>query len=363
MLARLCSHKKVERNFWLLLATLPISLLYHLTSLRRPSGNSRRLPGLRPLPIIGNLLHLNGNLHHMLTHLARVHGPVILLKMGITTTVVVSSGDAAREAFTRHDRRLATRTVPDTAHFLYGFSKRSMIWVRSSDHRSKTMPSSQDVWRSTRKVRDLVKCPQRTPQFCSRRPPRQRRCWRPPPRRCPLAAVLSLFPDEAALKPAPGVATCARTWRHPNRRSSPALASPLAPGPGTTRAPPPSRSSTPAPDLGGGRGPPEKPRVAGAEVGKGKLTLPVPRAASGSPTASSRGRPAPRRRHRPSPLRCRPSPSPPLTPATGAAACACPRSLEDAPDAATPAPGSALPPEPHSCYRRCGSCTGWRGRS
>ncbi|KAK3123615.1 hypothetical protein QOZ80_8AG0633600 [Eleusine coracana subsp. coracana] len=157
----------MERELWLLLATLAISLLYYLTSLRRPSSNSRRPPGPRPLPVIGNLLNLNGNLHHTLAHLARVHGPVMLLKMGLTTTVVVSSGDAAREAFTRHDRRLAARAIPDTAR-MPGFSNRSMIWLPSADQRWKTMrgivathvfsPRSLATMRGVRerKVRDLV---------------------------------------------------------------------------------------------------------------------------------------------------------------------------------------------------------------
>lgn len=155
----------MEHELWLLWATLAISLLYYLTFLR--SGNGRRLPGPRPLPVIGNLLDLHGNLHHTLAHLARIHGPVMFLKMGLTTTVVVSSPDAAREAFTRHDRRLAAGAVPDTAR-MPGFFDRTMIWLPSSDQRWKTMrgivathvfsPRSLATARGVRerKVRDLV---------------------------------------------------------------------------------------------------------------------------------------------------------------------------------------------------------------
>ncbi|KAK3123614.1 hypothetical protein QOZ80_8AG0633590 [Eleusine coracana subsp. coracana] len=158
----------MERELWLLWAALAISFLYYLTFLKWPSGNGRQPPGPRPLPVIGNLLDLRrGNLHHTLVHLARIHGPVMFLKMGLTTTVVISSRDAAREAFTRHDRRLAARTVRDSAR-VPGFFDRSVIWLPSSDQRWKTMrsilathvvsPRSLATVRGVRerKVRDLV---------------------------------------------------------------------------------------------------------------------------------------------------------------------------------------------------------------
>jgi cytochrome P450 len=158
---------KMERELWLLCATLAVVLLYYLTDLRRRSGNGRLPPGPRQLPVIGNLLGLRGDLHHTLAQLARVHGPVMRLKLGMTTAVVISSRDAAREAFTSHDRRLAARAVPDSARAL-GFSDRSTIWLPSSDQRWKTMrgivathvfsPRSLASVRGVRerKARDLV---------------------------------------------------------------------------------------------------------------------------------------------------------------------------------------------------------------
>ncbi|CAO2188528.1 unnamed protein product [Urochloa humidicola] len=159
----------MERESWLLLlATLAVSLLSYLAILRRRSGTTRRPPGPRPLPLIGNLLDLRGgNLHHTLARLARAHGPVMRLELGLAAAVVISSRDAAAEAFTRHDRRLAARAIPDATRAL-GFSDRSMVWLPSSDPRWKSLrgvvaahvfaPWSLAAARGARerKARDLV---------------------------------------------------------------------------------------------------------------------------------------------------------------------------------------------------------------
>jgi len=157
----------METELWLLWATLAVSLLYYLSSLSRGADASQLPPGPKPLPLVGNLLDLRGHLHHALARLERAHGPVMRLRLGLTTAVVVSSRDAAREAFAKHDRRLAARAVPDAARAL-GFSERSMIWLPSSDPRWKALrgivaahvfsPRSLAAVRAVRerKVRDLV---------------------------------------------------------------------------------------------------------------------------------------------------------------------------------------------------------------
>uniref|UniRef100_A0A0E0G8I9 Cytochrome P450 n=1 Tax=Oryza nivara TaxID=4536 RepID=A0A0E0G8I9_ORYNI len=162
------------RELWVLAAALAVSLLYYLAVLMRYAGGGsssssrpRLPPGPTPLPLIGNLLSLRGVLHHRLASLARVHGPVMALRLGLTTAVVVSSRDAAAEAFTKHDRRLAARVVPDSNR-AHGFSDRSVIWLPSSDPRWKTLrgiqathlfsPRGLAAVRAVResKVRDIV---------------------------------------------------------------------------------------------------------------------------------------------------------------------------------------------------------------
>ena len=107
----------MDIELWPIWATLAVvSLLYYLANPTRRAGIQRMPPGPTPLPVIGNLLCLRGgNLHHTLARLARAYGPVMTLKLGLTPAVIVSSRDAAWEAFAKHDRRLAARAIPDAA--------------------------------------------------------------------------------------------------------------------------------------------------------------------------------------------------------------------------------------------------------
>ena len=93
---------------WLVLAFLSVYFLDLLAHAR-----SRLPPGPIPLPLIGSL-HLIGNQpHRSLARLARIHGPLMSLRLGAVTTVVVSSPDVAREFLSKHDAVFATRLVND----------------------------------------------------------------------------------------------------------------------------------------------------------------------------------------------------------------------------------------------------------
>ncbi|KAE8804089.1 Cytochrome P450 76C4 [Hordeum vulgare] len=70
--------------------------------------------------------------------MALAHGPVMTLKLGVVTTVFVSSRDAAWDAFAKHDRRISARTVPDTRRAM-AHADRSMVWLPSSDPLWKTL--------------------------------------------------------------------------------------------------------------------------------------------------------------------------------------------------------------------------------
>jgi len=61
----------------------------------RSKANSRKLPpGPKPFPVIGNLLDLGDKPHKSLTKLAKAHGPIMSLKLGKVTTIVISSADS-----------------------------------------------------------------------------------------------------------------------------------------------------------------------------------------------------------------------------------------------------------------------------
>ncbi|KAL7591256.1 hypothetical protein Lser_V15G31714 [Lactuca serriola] len=95
--------------------------------------NSRRLPpGPHPFPIIGNLLILGDKPYQTLSTLSKRYGPLMSLKLGTKTTIVVSSADMAREFFHKHDRSFSGRSVPETARMV-DHNKSSIVWLPAGD--------------------------------------------------------------------------------------------------------------------------------------------------------------------------------------------------------------------------------------
>ncbi|XP_050238458.1 inactive cytochrome P450 76AD1-like [Mercurialis annua] len=122
----------------LLLILLTISSCIFLTS--AVLGRKSLPPGPRPIPIIGNLLQLGSNPHCALANLSKTFGPLMALKLGCMTTMVVSSPNIAREVLQKHDQALSSRTVPDSV-CVNNYTNVSMVWQPASVH-----------WRILRKV-------------------------------------------------------------------------------------------------------------------------------------------------------------------------------------------------------------------
>ncbi|KAJ6836672.1 geraniol 8-hydroxylase-like isoform X2 [Iris pallida] len=120
---------------WLILTSFVLSLAYVLTRKRLHLP-----PGPKPLPVIGNLLSLGDNPHRSLAALAKTYGPVMTLKLGQVTTIVVSSPVLAREVLLKKDQAFCNRSVPDAIHVLR-HNELSMAWS----------PPNQ-LWKSLRKI-------------------------------------------------------------------------------------------------------------------------------------------------------------------------------------------------------------------
>ncbi|KAK7390086.1 hypothetical protein VNO78_25385 [Psophocarpus tetragonolobus] len=115
------------------LSLLPLITLVWLTihvviSSFKLLKSSKYPPGPCPLPIIGNILEFGNQPHQALAKLSKIYGPIMSLKLGNTTTIVISSPQVAKEVLYKIDQIFAYRTVPDTLRAL-DHHILSMVWM------------------------------------------------------------------------------------------------------------------------------------------------------------------------------------------------------------------------------------------
>ncbi|KAF6144595.1 hypothetical protein GIB67_006087 [Kingdonia uniflora] len=119
------------------------SLLILVSIVREKLGTSlsKLPPGPVPLPIFGSLFKLGKKPHESLAKLAKTHGPLMSLKLGTLTTIVVTSSSMAKQVLQKHDQSFAGRTIPDCLRTEKNHHEFAMVWLQ---------PYSQ--WRILRKI-------------------------------------------------------------------------------------------------------------------------------------------------------------------------------------------------------------------
>ncbi|CAK9137631.1 unnamed protein product [Ilex paraguariensis] len=124
----------------LLLLSLPFLYLCLLYP-KKKAGNRPKLPPSPPrLPVIGNLYQLGKLPHQSLRQLSQKYGPVMLLQLGNSPTLVISSADMAKEVLKTHDVDFCSRPPsPGAKRLTYNFS--DMAFTPYSDH-----------WREMRRI-------------------------------------------------------------------------------------------------------------------------------------------------------------------------------------------------------------------
>lgn len=124
----------------LVLTLILILLLYSSIFQRTKTSHAKLPPGPNPIPVLGNLLNLDNKPHKSLARLAKIHGPVMTLKLGSVTTIVISSPIAAKQVLQKHDISFSSRTIPDA--------------IRAHNHHELGMPwiPVSPLWRSLRKI-------------------------------------------------------------------------------------------------------------------------------------------------------------------------------------------------------------------
>lgn len=85
-------------------------------------------PGPTPLPILGNLFELGDKPHKSLAKLAKIHGPLMSLKLGQITTVVISSATLAKQVLQTFDQSFSNRTMVQAVQAC-GHHQVSVAWA------------------------------------------------------------------------------------------------------------------------------------------------------------------------------------------------------------------------------------------
>ncbi|MFS8027249.1 putative geraniol 8-hydroxylase [Helianthus anomalus] len=109
--------------------------LFLYAQIRSPkSGVATRLPpGPYPLPIIGNILELGDKPHHSLAAVSKTYGPLMSLKLGRITMIVVSSIPSAIRVIYSHNTSMVWLPVGDQWRRFRRICKEHLFSARQLD--------------------------------------------------------------------------------------------------------------------------------------------------------------------------------------------------------------------------------------
>ncbi|XP_074263217.1 cytochrome P450 76T24-like [Silene latifolia] len=117
-----------------------IFVIFFVLKICRNSTKSKLPPGPKAWPIIGNIHQLGDKPHRSVAELSKKYGPIMTLKLGTMTIIVISSAEVAKEMFLKHDLTFSGRAFPDA--------------TRVSNHHKHSMAflSVGQKWRYLRKI-------------------------------------------------------------------------------------------------------------------------------------------------------------------------------------------------------------------
>ncbi|WCJ37123.1 cytochrome P450 family 71 subfamily B polypeptide 23 [Euphorbia peplus] len=120
-----------------------ITLLFFILILKKiKSQKSPKLPpGPWSIPLLGSMHHLLGYIpHQRMRDLSKIHGPIMHLKFGETSNIIISSPEIAKHIYKTHDINFSQRPLMLSAQGI------------SYDYKDITFAAYGDYWRQLRKI-------------------------------------------------------------------------------------------------------------------------------------------------------------------------------------------------------------------
>ncbi|KAK6781340.1 hypothetical protein RDI58_023524 [Solanum bulbocastanum] len=99
-------------DFYTLVFGSILALIFLYTTLAKLS-TKKLPPGPSAWPIIGNIHLLGAKPHISLASLAKKYGPIMSLKLGQITTIVISSSSIAKQVLKNQDQAFSSRFIPN----------------------------------------------------------------------------------------------------------------------------------------------------------------------------------------------------------------------------------------------------------